>query len=1179
MKYVNIEDDEVYDDKLLKRNEEYPNNSFKHTNRTFENYKRKGNTDIYHQRYAPWALSRLSSGDTGIITEDGFDYGGHGTAVASLAVGSAFGTAKKAKVISYKVSAIGISFPIIRVAQALEDIANLINTADDGRVASLLVFSYISNSPSQSWDDAAKEFKDMGYVYVAPAGNNRADSCAKSPMSSGAVLSVGSTDNTDSLQYTTNFGLCVDLYAPGVNVQVASYLNNFGSRTITGTSYSAPLVAGICANILADNPTYNLDQLKEKLISISVKGQINTIPNNTVNILAQADENYEEEERTEEDLVKLTSGLRSIKQKLGSANKIPDREITDTLWYYFFDEGKTLAYLCIGSEDFFNDLQLNPAKANSLLNLNLSDKKSDPPISSISSLLSNIKGSKTPLSTSIKNLNINNNLNSNHSPTSSILSSSIFSKSGSSTISDALSALKTRKLENSQPTFIGSKSLQFNQLKKESNPVMLSSLSNLSSIASLSTKSSVNTGNSVLKNIINEIDSKSTPKTLSNSSNFNVNRTIPAPYKLSSKGSDFSYFAFESNIKTDLKAVKIMSDFFEEKIKSTNLICLVSPQSPTINNKFVDNVNKNDISPPQKSYYLSSIDSLKNNTHSLNSDLSFLVVDLGNSQKKVAADKPLKSKPKNAPVSGKIHKALQDGSEKRLNDHDGKTRKLSENKKLENLVLFKFDTNSPDDIVFLAQNKSNKMKNVDGGSIVGDSDISRHVDSGKSTLMGRLLFDLGKVNSRTMQKFERESEKIGKGSFAYAWVLDENETERERGVTIDIASSSFQTSTRTFNLLDAPGHRDFIPNMISGASQADAAILVIDSTVGSFESGFDGDGQTREHSMLVRSLGVKSLIVAVNKLEKSDWSFERFEEIRAKLTPFLVTCGFLKSDIRYVPVSGLSGINVAKRIDSDVEVKLSKWYKTPKTSKSGSNNSNSDGSHIDNSAVGPCLLELLDTFPLPERQVEKSLLIPVIDYFRGGEYSAVSSGGSTNVSICGRIVQGCFQVGDKVTLIPCGEQAVVKSINVDYSTEPYAVAGDSVIAMLSGIDIQMYHVGSMVCSLNAQISPVSRFTAQIAIFETPIPITKGYSVFLHFLSFNESANITRLIETINKTTGEILKKSPRQLVKSSMANVEITTSRPIVIDLFKNSKDLGRITLRKNGVSIAAGIVTGLFSN
>ncbi|OMJ26671.1 HBS1-like protein, partial [Smittium culicis] len=880
--------------------------------------------------------------DKGIITEDGFDYGGHGTAVASLAVGSAFGTAKKAKVISYKVSAIGISFPIIRVAQALEDIANLINTADDGRVASLLVFSYISNSPSQSWDDAAKEFKDMGYVYVAPAGNNRADSCAKSPMSSGAVLSVGSTDNTDSLQYTTNFGLCVDLYAPGVNVQVASYLNNFGSRTITGTSYSAPRIAGICANILADNPTYNLDQLKEKLIKL------------------YSDENYEEEERTEEDLVKLTSGLRSIKQKLGSANKIPDREITDTLWYYFFDEGKTLAYLCIGSEDFFNDLQLNPAKANSLLNLNLSDKKSDPPISSISSLLSNIKGSKTPLSTSIKNLNINNNLNSNHSPTSSILSSSIFSKSGSSTISDALSALKTRKLENSQPTFIGSKSLQFNQLKKESNPVMLSSLSNLSSIANVSTKSSVNTGNSVLKNIINEIDSKSTPKTLSNSSNFNVNRTIPAPYKLSSKGSDFSYFAFESNIKTDLKAVKIMSDFFEEKIKSTNLICLVSPQSPTINNKFVDNVNKNDISPPQKSYYLSSIDSLKNNTHSLNSDLSFLVVDLGNSQKKVAADKPLKSKPKNAPVSGKIHKALQDGSEKRLNDHDGnsqkkvaadkplkskpknapvsgkihkalqdgsekrlndhdgKTRKLSENKKLENLVLFKFDTNSPDDIVFLAQNKSNKMKNVDGGSIVGDSDISRHVDSGKSTLMGRLLFDLGKVNSRTMQKFERESEKIGKGSFAYAWVLDENETERERGVTIDIASSSFQTSTRTFNLLDAPGHRDFIPNMISGASQADAAILVIDSTVGSFESGFDGDGQTREHSMLVRSLGVKSLIVAVNKLEKSDWSFERFEEIRAKLTPFLVTCGFLKSDIRYVPVSGLSGINVAKRIDSDV---------------------------------------------------------------------------------------------------------------------------------------------------------------------------------------------------------------------------------------------------------------------
>ncbi|OMJ18211.1 Subtilisin-like protease [Smittium culicis] len=338
MKYVNIEGEEVYD-KIKKRNEEFYEKSFKNTNQTFENYKRRGDTDIYHQRYAPWALSRLSSGDIdepvypygsgyefknggegvviyvmdsgvninhadfggrasfgpnvaynekGIITENGYDYGGHGTAVASLAVGSAFGTAKKAKLVSYKISAVGINFPIIRVAQALEDIANLIETADDGRIASLLVFSSISNVPSQSWDDAAKEFKDMGYVYVAPAGNNKADSCTKSPMSSGAVLSVGSTDYTDSLQSTTNFGKCVDLYAPGVNVQFASHLNDFGSRTNTGTSFSAPLVAGICANILADNPKYNLDQIKEKLLSISVKNRINKIPENTVNILAQA---------------------------------------------------------------------------------------------------------------------------------------------------------------------------------------------------------------------------------------------------------------------------------------------------------------------------------------------------------------------------------------------------------------------------------------------------------------------------------------------------------------------------------------------------------------------------------------------------------------------------------------------------------------------------------------------------------------------------------------------------------------------------------------------------------------------------------------------------------------------------------------------------------------------------
>ncbi|OMJ14367.1 Subtilisin-like protease 8 [Smittium culicis] len=342
MIYITIEKDEPSDtskDLLQKRSNNLPKNDNLNASQNDLGYEKRADSSVYYQRYAPWALSRISSrsrqqpsypygnGYTfknggegvvvyvvdsgininhadfggrasfgpnvaynadGVVTEDGYDYGGHGTAVASMAIGTAFGAAKKAKAISYKISAIGIGFPVIRVAQVIQDIADLIKNADDGRVASVLVFSFVAGSVSQSWDDAAKEFKAMGHIYVVSAGNNRADACKKSPMSSMATLSIGSTDSSDSLQPTSNFGKCVDIYAPGVNVQFASHLNNFGSRTSTGTSYSAPLVAGICANILSDYPNLNLDQLKEKLLSISVNDAINTLPADSVNILAQA---------------------------------------------------------------------------------------------------------------------------------------------------------------------------------------------------------------------------------------------------------------------------------------------------------------------------------------------------------------------------------------------------------------------------------------------------------------------------------------------------------------------------------------------------------------------------------------------------------------------------------------------------------------------------------------------------------------------------------------------------------------------------------------------------------------------------------------------------------------------------------------------------------------------------
>ncbi|KAJ2817553.1 hypothetical protein FBU31_006185, partial [Coemansia sp. 'formosensis'] len=231
-----------------------------------------------------------------------------------------------------------------------------------------------------------------------------------------------------------------------------------------------------------------------------------------------------------------------------------------------------------------------------------------------------------------------------------------------------------------------------------------------------------------------------------------------------------------------------------------------------------------------------------------------------------------------------------------------------------------------------------------------------HVDAGKSTLMGHVLYALGQVNERTMKKFERDAEKIGKGSFAFAWVLDETDEERSRGVTMDIATSAFATPHRKFTLLDAPGHRDFVPNMISGASRADVAILVVDAAIGGFESGFDGNGQTREHAILIRSLGVRQLVVAVNKLDTIEWSETRYLEVTGRLLDFLTGCGYLKEDVRFVPVSGLKGVNLVHRITAKDTPELAAWYRDASDNLGG---------------TGPCLVDLLDTFAMPERPVSK----------------------------------------------------------------------------------------------------------------------------------------------------------------------------------------------------------------
>ncbi|CAG8709218.1 4391_t:CDS:10, partial [Acaulospora morrowiae] len=266
-----------------------------------------------------------------------------------------------------------------------------------------------------------------------------------------------------------------------------------------------------------------------------------------------------------------------------------------------------------------------------------------------------------------------------------------------------------------------------------------------------------------------------------------------------------------------------------------------------------------------------------------------------------------------------------------------------------------------------------------------------HVDAGKSTLMGHLLYLLGEVNEKTMKGYERESSRIGKSSFSYAWVLDETDEERRRGITMDIAITKFETENRRFTLLDAPGHKDFIPNMISGAAQADVAILVVDATTGEFEAGFEANGQTKEHALLVRSLGVQQLVVAINKLDVVGWSRARYDEIVTKLSNFLSSTNFKKDKVFYVPCSGLTGENLVERSPNTLD-----WYD------------------------GKTLVQQIDLFEPPVRLLEKPFRLSVSDFFKGG------MGNSSGVMVAGRIEGGSIQVGDEIMVVPGYERSVVK---------------------------------------------------------------------------------------------------------------------------------------------------------
>ncbi|KAJ5434985.1 Translation elongation/initiation factor/Ribosomal beta-barrel [Penicillium cf. griseofulvum] len=400
-----------------------------------------------------------------------------------------------------------------------------------------------------------------------------------------------------------------------------------------------------------------------------------------------------------------------------------------------------------------------------------------------------------------------------------------------------------------------------------------------------------------------------------------------------------------------------------------------------------------------------------------------------------------------------------------------------------------------------------------------------HVDAGKSTLMGRLLADQGAIDQRTLDRYRREAEKIGKGSFALAWVLDQGSEERARGVTIDIATNKFETDKTAFTIVDAPGHRDFVPNMIAGASQADFAVLVIDSSVGNFESGLKG--QTKEHALLVRSMGVQKVVVAVNKMDTVQWDHERFEDIEQQISAFLTTAGFQESNISFVPCSGVLGDNISRRTE-DPRVS---WY------------------------TGRSLIEELETSEPYTHALEKPLRMTIGDVFRGGVQNPLS--------ISGRIDAGSLQMGDQILTMPSGETATVRSLEVDNEPSDWAVAGQNVILNIANIDPIHLRSGDVVCRPSSPIPTITSFTAKVLAFEHLMPM----QVDVHRGRLHVPGRISKLVASLDKTSGAAIKNRPKIVGPGVVVRIVVEMDHAVPLEAPT------RIVLRAGGSTVAAGLL------
>jgi elongation factor 1-alpha len=405
-----------------------------------------------------------------------------------------------------------------------------------------------------------------------------------------------------------------------------------------------------------------------------------------------------------------------------------------------------------------------------------------------------------------------------------------------------------------------------------------------------------------------------------------------------------------------------------------------------------------------------------------------------------------------------------------------------------------------------------------------------HVDAGKSTLIGRLLYDSGVVREDQLRKLKDIAKELKRETFEFAFVMDNLKEERERGVTIDIMHKPFQTKKYFYTIIDCPGHRDFVKNMITGTSQADAAIFVV-----SAKQGEGVQEQTKEHAFLMKVMGINQLVVAMNKMDTTNYDQKRYEEVVADVRKLLSSIGFKVDEIPFVPVSGLQGDNVFKKSDK------MPWYK------------------------GPTLVDAMDaTIKPPEQPVDKPLRIPIQDVY------TITGVGTVPV---GRVETGILKAGDTLIFEPSGAKGEVKTIEMFHKQQPEAKPGDNIGFNVRGIGKGDANRGDVAGHPKSPPSVAKEFTAQIIVLQHPTVITAGYTPVFHLGTASIACRVEEIIAKVDPKTGQIIKEKPDFIKTGDAARIRVIPTKAMVVEKQSDIPQLARFAIRDMGSTVAAGIV------